>query len=211
MNYVDSFDMFGTEAKQIPCIPGNGVPTSSTEGAVGCLYMDTDTGDVYKCVSVTEGTYVWDLIATKPKIYELIEDVTLEEAATSFKRTADPNGVAYNLSAIRVRIVAPAATAAAQIIFSIGNATRGSFIYHQASNALKTSATTTNFVARNDNGLVDYYVMAGVSANNIGNCTVRDGYVHADWGNVTKIVFTTYPESVLIPAGTRIQIYGIRG
>lgn len=59
MNYVESFDLFGVPAKQIPAITGKGAPASSTEGAVGCIYMDTDTGDLYKCTTVADGVYTW--------------------------------------------------------------------------------------------------------------------------------------------------------
>lgn len=43
MNYVDSFNLFGKDVKQIPCITGEGSPTSTTIGAVGMLYMDTSS------------------------------------------------------------------------------------------------------------------------------------------------------------------------
>lgn len=59
MNYVKSFDLFGVPATQIPATPGSGAPTTATEGAVGCLYMDTDTGNLYKCTSVADGVYTW--------------------------------------------------------------------------------------------------------------------------------------------------------
>lgn len=62
MNYVKSLNLFGVEAKEIPCITGSGAPTTSTQGAVGCFYMDTssDTKDVYKCTAVSNGTYTWE-------------------------------------------------------------------------------------------------------------------------------------------------------
>lgn len=60
MNYVDSFNLFETEVKQIPCERGHGAPTTATVGAVGCLYMDVDTGNIYKCTSDANGVYVWD-------------------------------------------------------------------------------------------------------------------------------------------------------
>lgn len=63
MNYVNSFDLFGVPAKQIPSITGKGAPTMTTEGAVGCLYMDEYTGDLYKCTSVANSTYVWGLVS----------------------------------------------------------------------------------------------------------------------------------------------------
>ena len=59
MNYVKSFDLFGVPATQIPATPGSGAPTTATEGAVGCLYMDTDTGNLYKCTAATDGAYTW--------------------------------------------------------------------------------------------------------------------------------------------------------
>lgn len=59
-NYVNSFNLFGIEARQNPCLTGNGTPTTSTSGAIGELYMDTDTGKIYKCVSVKDGSYIWE-------------------------------------------------------------------------------------------------------------------------------------------------------
>jgi hypothetical protein len=59
MNFVKSFNLLGVEAQQIPCITGEGAPTTTTEGAVGCLYMDTTNGAVYKCIGVEGGAYTW--------------------------------------------------------------------------------------------------------------------------------------------------------
>lgn len=59
MNYVENFNLFGVEAKEIPCIKGSGIPNGTTEGAVGCLYMNKFTGDIYKCIKADEGVYTW--------------------------------------------------------------------------------------------------------------------------------------------------------
>lgn len=61
MNYIKSFDLFGVSAMQIPCMDGRGAPTTSTPGAVGCLYMDTasQNKDLYKCVGVNGNSYTW--------------------------------------------------------------------------------------------------------------------------------------------------------
>jgi len=59
MNHVEAFDLYGVEAKQIPTITGEGAPTTATEGAVGCLYMDTTNGDLYKCTAATDGAFTW--------------------------------------------------------------------------------------------------------------------------------------------------------
>ena len=54
-----SFNLFGVDAKQIPTITGSGAPTTATEGAVGCLYMNVNTGSLYKCTSIADGAYTW--------------------------------------------------------------------------------------------------------------------------------------------------------
>jgi hypothetical protein len=71
MNYIENFNLFGVDAQQIPCIKNNGAPTSSTEGAVGCLYMDTssDSKDIYKCVSAHNGSYTWEKVVNVDKDY----------------------------------------------------------------------------------------------------------------------------------------------
>lgn len=68
MNYVDSFDLFGVKARQRPCKPGVGAPTTATEGAVGELYMDTDTGALYKCIAVADGVYTWEKVSATGSI-----------------------------------------------------------------------------------------------------------------------------------------------
>lgn len=61
MNYVESFNLFGVDAKQVPCIKGNGAPTTATEGVTGLFYMDIASvdGDLYKCMGVKDGEYLW--------------------------------------------------------------------------------------------------------------------------------------------------------
>ena len=63
MNYVNSIKLFGVEAKEIPCIKNSGAPTTATEGAVGCLYMDIDNGNMYKCTAAIDGVYTWVEVA----------------------------------------------------------------------------------------------------------------------------------------------------
>ena len=62
MNYVESLNLFGVEAKEIPCIKGSGAPNDSTVGEVGLLYMNTDNGDMYKCTFVSNGVYTWGIV-----------------------------------------------------------------------------------------------------------------------------------------------------
>lgn len=61
MTFLEYLNLFGAPAKEIPCITGKGAPTTATEGAVGCFYMDTDTGEIYKCTAATNGNYTWEV------------------------------------------------------------------------------------------------------------------------------------------------------
>jgi hypothetical protein len=59
MNYVKSLNLLGIEAKEIPSITGEGIPSPSLVAAVGCLYMDINTGLLYKCTAITDNLSVW--------------------------------------------------------------------------------------------------------------------------------------------------------
>ena len=59
MNFVKFFNLFGTRVRQIPCLKGSGTPNGETKGAVGCLYMNTDNGYLYKCTAVVDGVCTW--------------------------------------------------------------------------------------------------------------------------------------------------------
>lgn len=153
------------------------------------------------------------IAALQPKPYELIEEITIDEAVASFKRKLDTNGVAYNFSGIRVKVRTPAAAGAntsTQLIFNIEGTAQDYFIYHQLSGGLATTEKVSYLVANNDHGLLDYYVLTS-SPNNTGSREMRDGYVIKPWRNVVSVQVLTYPATVQIPAGTTITIYGIRG
>lgn len=63
MQYIRGLNIKGIEAKETPCITGNGAPTEATEGDIGLLYMDTESvsKDLYKCVGIEDGKYKWIL------------------------------------------------------------------------------------------------------------------------------------------------------
>lgn len=81
MNYVEGIKIGGTTAAQIPCIKHKGIPTTETVGAVGCLYMNTDTGGMYKCIAVKDGKYIWLAIVngyystTREEVGELHDNI----------------------------------------------------------------------------------------------------------------------------------------
>lgn len=85
MNYVESLDLFGTKAKEISCIKGSGAPTSSTEGAVGLLYMDINNGNIYKCISVSEGLSTWETVDVPVSTYVPVPKIIDIETNSEFK------------------------------------------------------------------------------------------------------------------------------
>lgn len=90
MNYVESLKMLGLEAKQIPSITGDGAPTTSTEGAVGCLYMDNATKYMYKCIAADEGVYTWENILDDSNTNTIVQTTgDSETAVMSQKATTD--------------------------------------------------------------------------------------------------------------------------
>ena len=63
MRFEKDLGFLHVDAKEIPCLTGKGAPTVQTEGAPGVLYMDTDTGVLYKCRGGTAGEYCWENMA----------------------------------------------------------------------------------------------------------------------------------------------------
>ena len=73
MNFVESLSIFHVDAKEIPCLTGNGTPTEKTQGAPGVLYMDTATGELFKCRTADEVNmmYTWEEIGGGNSAYKL--------------------------------------------------------------------------------------------------------------------------------------------
>jgi hypothetical protein len=121
--------------------------------------------------------------------------------------------VAYNLSGLRVKVRTPAAEGAnttTQLIFNIGHTEGGSLIHHQLTGGLATTEKVSYLVAGDDHGMLDYYALT-CAPSNISSRGMRDGYVIRPWYNISSVQVSSYPAKVLIPAGTTITIYGIRG
>lgn len=144
--------------------------------------------------------------------YELIEDITLTEDVTSISRSKDPNGVTYNFSAVRILAEVPACSSALgynQMIIILSSRATYAMIYHQANYAVATTAKKTFAIARNDNGMLECYI--GVAdGSNVTNITARPYFAAQMWENVSSLSLSMNPSNAIIPAGTRVQIYGIR-
>ena len=61
VEYVEKFDFYGKEVKEIPCVSGYGEPKETPE-AFGLLLVDHETGTLYK--SVYQGQdLVWEKVS----------------------------------------------------------------------------------------------------------------------------------------------------
>lgn len=74
MNYVKKFNLLGVEARQKPMLTGHGAPIDGESGTQGVeceLYMDLDTGKVYKCVDAPN---VW--VSVTKEVEDKIGDIS---------------------------------------------------------------------------------------------------------------------------------------
>lgn len=67
MDYVKNLNIKGIKTKEIPCIVGKGAP-DNTANATGLLYMDENTGEVYKRTATG-----WAVLVPKVEIPEIPE------------------------------------------------------------------------------------------------------------------------------------------
>lgn len=61
----------GTEYLLAVSQAGSGAPTAATSGSVGVLYMDADTGDLYKCTGGEAGAWKWEQLSEGGSGYTL--------------------------------------------------------------------------------------------------------------------------------------------
>ncbi len=144
--------------------------------------------------------------------YQLIEEVTLEEDATSFARAADPNGVPYDFSAIKVYMLLPACagiTSAKQGIISTKDAAN-KYVVYEWNNIVGPTERRTSFVAYNDGGLIECYT-ATAEKGGAANRMHRPHHVVDVWENACKLSISVSATGAVIPAGTQITIYAVRG
>lgn len=150
-------------------------------------------------------------IAPLRKHYELIEEITLEEAVTSFMRTADTNGVTYDFSAIRAFVKTPAnpeLTGSGRVVFSTKSGSKYKS-YTWATALSKNAETQTAFMSRNDHGMLEDAIWS-VSYDDTAASRMRPSYIKYTWTNIDYFVITPQNGQVL-PAGTTISIYAVRG
>lgn len=61
VNFVNSFNIIGVEVAQIPCLTGHGEPLQDFALKVGLLYINEDSGEMYKCIK-GESDLIWELV-----------------------------------------------------------------------------------------------------------------------------------------------------
>lgn len=147
------------------------------------------------------------------KQYELIEDFTLVEDANSFVRPVDTNDEVYNFEAVIVLVEVaanPNATVNNQLIFCLGDADDRYKIFHQANGGIATTKATSIIKARNDGGFVEYAETTAGSSGMDAMKTRCETWIKP-WSNINRIAISTNPSDKVMPAGTRIRIYAIRG
>ena len=77
MNYIEHLNLFGVEAKEIPCIRGNGAPTSEMAVTAGLMYMDVNNGNIYK--SVASGEWIKTVGTTVISSINLLKNIDYTE------------------------------------------------------------------------------------------------------------------------------------
>lgn len=142
MNYVKHLNFSGVEAKEIPCLCGTGAPSTSTAGAVGCFYMNTSNGKVYKCTAANAGVYTWSEFGTSGATAR-IGEVTLR--ASAWAGTSSPYSQIVTIDGITANSQVDLTPSVAQLV-----------IFHQKDLA---------FVTENDNGVVTVYAIGDKPTN----------------------------------------------
>lgn len=83
MNYVNSFNLLGLEARQRPCLTGNGEPT--IESTIGDLYQDINTGVLYKYVLKNE-VHKWEKVIEDAPTIAVSDNIIVIDDMSSVKQ-----------------------------------------------------------------------------------------------------------------------------
>lgn len=83
--YHKKLNINGTDYPIAVNIAGAGAPTASTAAEVGMFYMDTDTGDVYKCTAASGSTYAWVAFFDLAQTTGDRDDVAMSQKVTTYE------------------------------------------------------------------------------------------------------------------------------
>lgn len=173
---------------------------------LGNLAEVPDDGKVY---GRTYGEWVED---EDGAVYELIEEITLEEAVQKIVRKTEPDGTPYNFKRMRVIIVKPSnvfGIAFRQVFgFNTQIPDMSPLCSIMANETYAHLAITTCKIS---NGYWDI-TMHTQNQNGVGQNSYGMPYAVEATGNTARILVyqLSCSESVLFEVGTNIKIYGIR-
>lgn len=148
--------------------------------------------------------------------YELIESITLEEDVAQVIRTTEPSGDALSLSHLYLKLTSPAYTGNRRLYFSVGNTdspdvfTDDRIVYTHDATAINTSGLSTEVFCARDHGIFTSYMLPPPSST---LAMVYPLNIHSQTrtGSIKAIrIFASGNTTNLIPAGTKIDIYGVR-
>lgn len=151
-----------------------------------------------------------------PKAYELIEMITVEEDTWAVIRTTEPSGDALSLSHLYLKLTSPAYTENRRLYFSVGNTdspdvfTGDRIVYTHDGTAINTSGLSTEVFCARDHGIFTGYMLPPPSST---LAMVYPLNIHSQTrtGSIKAIrIFASGNTTDLIPAGTQIEIWGVR-
>lgn len=149
--------------------------------------------------------------------YELIESITTTEDLVSLTRTTEPDGTAYNFKAIAVQVHTTAGSAGAEArvygAFDTNNTDR---VWSRVTNGVYT---TERYYWTKINPVYGYWTAqwnaAAASASEQGilytAANVYELYYNTtNYPTIKLVHVTSQNQSVPLPAGTTIKIWGVR-
>ena len=150
--------------------------------------------------------------------YQLIESITVEEDVQNIIRTKEPDGTPYNFDAVHIRLTSPDNAAEnRRLYYAIGN-TASEEIWYDADRLFYVSSgssikeggnSTEELFCEKVEGIFRGWIIPGAIASatislNSNHGVVREGTVKA------VRIFAFANTTNLIPAGTKIEIWGVR-
>lgn len=146
--------------------------------------------------------------------YELIESITVEEDVFSVIRTTEPNGDALSLSHLYLKFTSPAYTENRVVYFAIGNTdatdiwTKDRLMYGADAGIINKNGYTTEVFCEKERGIFRNWML--LPANKVNQVNARCNH-SIRTGSIKAIrIFAFSNTTDLIPAGTKIDIYGVR-
>lgn len=146
--------------------------------------------------------------------YELIESITVEEDVFSVIRTTEPSGDALNLSHLYLKLTSPAYTENRVVYFAIGNTdatdiwTTDRLMYGADLNVINKNGYSTEVFCEKERGIFRNWMLSPANVvtqvNAKCNHSIRTGSIKA----IRIFAFTNTTD--LLPAGTQIEIWGVR-